>query len=159
MNNQSDDLTNRLLLRELVDTYAIAVDNRDTERFVSLFLPDAVLAIYEPDVPDAVVTFTGADELRTVTKLLQNFGTTFHLMANHLCQFNGDTASGEVYCLASHLLESDSGLINLCMYIRYYDTYALTADGWRFAQRKVKRQWTEEHAADLKPLDLSGISS
>jgi hypothetical protein len=157
MNNQSDDLGKRLLLRELVDSYASAVDNRDTERFVSLFLDDGVLAVYEPDVPEAVVTFTGSDELGTVTKLLQNFGTTFHLMANHLCKINGDMASGEVYCLANHLLEGDAGLINLCMVIRYFDTYTLTADGWRFAQRDVRRQWTEERAADLKPLDLSGV--
>ncbi len=159
MKNESADIGNRLLLRELVDSYAVSVDNRDTERFVSLFLADGVLIVYEPDVPDAVVTFTGPDELRTVMNLLQNFGTTFHVMANHLCQIDGDTASGEVYCLANHLLKGNSGLINLCMYIRYFDTYSLTADGWRFAQRKVKRQWTEEHSADLKPLDLSGIRS
>jgi hypothetical protein len=159
MNNQSADLGKRLLLRELVDSYAIAVDKRDAERFVSLFLPGGVLTVYEPDVPEAVVTFTGSDELRSVTNLLQNFGTTFHLMANHLCQINGDMATGEVYCLANHLLESDSGLVNLCMYIRYYDSYALTADGWRFAQRDVRRQWTEERPADLKPLDLSGVRS
>ena len=159
MNNQSADLTNRLLLRELVDSYALVVDNRDTERFISLFLPDGVLTVYEPDVPDAVVTFTGSDELRTVMNLLQNFDTTLHVMANHLCQINGDMATGEVYCLANHLIKSNSGIINLCMYIRYYDTYSLTVDGWRFAHRKVKRQWTEEHSADLKPLDLSGIRS
>ena len=159
MNNQSDELTNRLLLRELVDRYAIAVDDRDTERFVSLFLPDAVLTIYENDAPDAMATFTGSDELRTVTDLLEHYGATLHVMTNHLFEINADMATGEVYCLASHRFESNSGSVNLCRYIRYSDTYALIADGWRFAHRKIKILWTEEHLIDLKPLALSGVKS
>ena len=38
-------------------------------------------------------------------KLLASYSTTFHLMANHTCEVDGDLGSGEVYCLAHHLTE------------------------------------------------------
>jgi SnoaL-like domain len=86
--------------------------------------------------------------------LLRTFSTTFHLMANHLCATDGDAATGEVYCMAHHLIESADGTTDLVMYIRYRDAYARTGEGWRFARRDVMRQWTEERPAGRRPLDV-----
>lgn len=143
-----DDASDRLALRALVDEYAVAVDARDADRFAALFAPEATLAVYEPGEADPSIAWTGPDELRAVMKLLASYSTTFHLMANHTCQVDGDLGSGEVYCLAHHLTEEGAGGQNTLMVIRYQDRYERLEAGWRFAQRDVLRQWTEYHSAE-----------
>jgi hypothetical protein len=143
-----------LALRELVDRYATAVDARDADAFVRLFAAGGALAVYEEEGGEAVVEYRGHDALRSVMDLLRRFTTTFHLMANHVCTVAGDAASGEVYCMAHHLIEDGDSTTDLVMYIRYRDAYARTDGGWRFARRDVMRQWTEERPAARRPLDV-----
>ena len=146
------ELADRLALRTLVDRYAAAVDRRDADAFASLFLPAGVLAVYEDERAAAAVEYRGTRELRDVMDLLRFYARTFHLMANHLCEVDGDRASGETYCLAHHLTQDERGLTDLLMLIRYRDAYARTAAGWRFARRDVLREWTEERPAERRPL-------
>lgn len=143
-----DDVADLLALRALVDEYAIAVDSRDAGRFAGLFAPEGTLAVYEPGESEPSISWTGADELRAVMKLLVSYSTTFHLMANHSCQVDGDLASGEVYCLAHHLTEQAGAGENTLMVIRYRDGYERGEAGWRFTRREVLRQWTEYHSAE-----------
>jgi uncharacterized protein (TIGR02246 family) len=142
------DADDRLALRALVDAYAQAVDARDADRFAALFAPDGELVVYEPDEPEPSISWRGPDELREVMKLLSSYSTTFHLMANHTCEIDGEAATGEVYCLAHHLSEGGATGDNTLMVIRYHDRYARQDGAWRFARRDVLRQWTEHHAAE-----------
>jgi hypothetical protein len=154
MNVPMSEVADRLALRDLIDAYATAVDARDGEAFAALFREDAALRIFEAGAAEPAIEYRGTAELRTVPDLLDKlkFGTTFHLMANHRCQIDGDRATGETYCLAHHLRERDGALQDVVMVIRYRDTYARGEDGWRFAQRDVLRQWTEIRPAELAQL-------
>lgn len=154
MSAPAAEIADLLALRALVDRYAGAVDARDADAFAGLFTPDAVLAVYEEDGGEAVVEYRGTAALRDVMDLLRHFTTTFHLMANHLCAVDGDAATGEVYCMAHHIITAENGETDLVMYIRYRDAYARTGEGWRFARRDVMRQWTEERPAARRPLDV-----
>ena len=61
-------------------------------------------------------------------------------------------ATGEVYCVAHHLTPDAHGGTNYVMYIRYEDTYRPDADGvWKFAQRRLRVDWTETRAANPPP--------
>jgi hypothetical protein len=150
------DVADLLALRARVDRYAVAVDARDRDGFAGLFTPDGALAVYETDDgAPPVVEYAGPDALRSVMDLLSGFSTTFHLMANHLAVVAGDEGTGDVYCMAHHIVEAeDGGETDLVMYIRYRDSYVRTPEGWRFARRDVMRQWTEERPAARRPLDL-----
>ena len=148
MTSSAEALADRLDLRALVDEYALAVDDRDADRFAGVFTPTGVLAIYEPDEAEPVLTYRGHDELRAVMKLLESYSATFHLMANHTCRLEGDRATGDVYCLAHHLTEEGGAGRDTLMVIRYRDTYERTERGWRIAVRDVMRKWTEFHAAE-----------
>ena len=148
------DVADRLALRALVDRYASAVDARDADAFAALFTADGVLAVYESEGREPVVEYRGHEALRDVMGLLRTFSTTFHVMANHICETAGDEAAGEVYCTAHHLTETGEGATNLVMYIRYRDAYLRTTAGWRFSRRDVLRQWTEERPAGRRPLAL-----
>ena len=146
----ADETSERFALRALVDEYALAVDARDADRFSGLFAPDGELVVFEPDEDDPSISWRGPDELREVMKLLSSYSTTFHLMANHACELEGDdSASGEVYCLAHHLTEEEGATAdNTLMVIRYRDRYTKLDGRWRFLRRDVMRQWTEHHAAE-----------
>ena len=142
------DADERLALRGLVDAYAQSVYARDADRFAGLFAPDGELVVFEPEEAEPSISWRGPDELREVMKLLSSYSTTFHLMANHTCEIDGDMATGEVYCLAHHLTEEGAAGDNTLMVNRYRDRYAKLDDAWRFARRDVMRQWTEHHAAE-----------
>jgi uncharacterized protein (TIGR02246 family) len=137
-----------LALRALVDSYAQAVDARDADRFAGLFAADGELIVFEPEEDEPSISWRGPEELREVMKLLTSYSTTFHLMANHTCEVDGDSATGEVYCLAHHLTEEGSEGDNTLMVIRYRDRYTKVDGAWRFERRDVMRQWTEHHAAE-----------
>jgi ketosteroid isomerase-like protein len=135
------ELTDRLELRALVDAYASALDRRDIDAFVALFTADAHLGIYEPGVEIPASRFDGTAELASLMSMLEVYGETMHVMANHTVTFDGEQANGEVYCLAHHL--TDGATRNLAMTIRYRDRYERTQDGWRIAHRRIIRYWNE----------------
>ena len=142
------DAADLLALRALVDRYAVAVDARDQDRFAEVFAPDGELVVFEPEEDEPSISWQGPEELREVMKLLASYSTTFHLMANHICEVDGDSATGEVYCLAHHLTEQGATGDNTLMVIRYRDSYTKLDGSWRIARRDVMRQWTEHHSAE-----------
>jgi hypothetical protein len=139
----AQEVSDRLELRVLADEYARAVDLRDRERFVAVFTEDGYFGVHDPDSPEPHAAYRGAEELGTVMGLLDQYGETMHLMANHYVDLAGDTATGVVYCLARHLVERDGATRDLEMVVRYHDEYVRTARGWRIANRKIMRHWNE----------------
>jgi hypothetical protein len=134
-------VADRLELRRLVDLYAKAVDTRDSEAYVALFLPTGQFVMQRSD---GDVVWDGP------TQIIQNavtfsepapFARTFHFVANHLCEITGDTGTGETYCLAHHL--ALDGARMLVTHMIYRDEYARTDDGWKFARRTTEGLWKE----------------
>ena len=146
-------MSDRDELRALVDAYASACDNRDGEAFAALFAPDARLVIYQPFETEPLATLEGPESMPGAIAPLSQYRATLHLMANHTTRVDGDSASGETYCLAHHLRPTDDGGVeDLVMMIRYGDSYTRAGDGWRFAEREVRILWTEVHPASGDPI-------
>lgn len=139
----------RAALRQLVEAYAFAVDQRDGDWFVSLWTPDARLTVHQGGGPP-VSEMQGLDALRTVTAKLTRFQLTHHLVANHRAVERGGVVTGEAYCEAHHLLPLDGhdNLVShddLVMGIRYFDRYHRDPDGgWLIAERQCRKLW-ERH--------------
>ena len=136
----------RLLLRELVDRYASAVDDRDAAAMAGLFVPDGRLLVHEADTGGLSYEYRGHDELPKVIADMERFHLrTFHLVANFVCTLDGDRATGAPYCVAHHLRDDGKGhgLQVIVMPVRYRDSYVRTADGWRFEERVCTVQWRE----------------
>jgi ketosteroid isomerase-like protein len=136
-------MSDRLALRALVDEYARAIDLRDSDRFVDVFTEDGYFGIFEPEGDEPHASYRGAEELGTIMALLEPYGPTMHLMANHYVDLHGDIATGVVYALARHLVERNGDTNNLEMTVRYHDEYRRTERGWRIAHRKIIRHWNE----------------
>ncbi len=140
------ELADRLAIRQLVDDYARAADRVDGPAAGACFAPDGVLRTRNRGQTEAFRVRTGPDEISAAFVGLSRYEVTLHVVANHYVQLDGDTGTGETYCLAHHVhdAEDGSGKLDYVMAIRYLDEYRRTESGWRFAQRELVVEFTED---------------
>ena len=143
----TSEVADRLALHDLVIAYATTADRRDASGFTALFLPDATLTARRGAGEPAV--YAGTDRLAEIPARLSRYDETFHVVTNHQCQLDGDTATGEAACRAHHVTAGDRDATDLVLTIRYRDAYRRTDAGWRFATRDVHILWTSEEPVTL----------
>jgi hypothetical protein len=158
-------------LQALSTSYAAAADSRDGDRFAALFVEDGELVV--PNYPvdlGPVLTRSGRERLRLIPQALQHYRHTFHQVTNHEFVIDGDSANGDVLCVAHHLTAADSsgspppvagtaaeGSVersversveaegtDFIWYIRYRDEYRKVDGDWKFRRRSIHLQWVEE---------------
>jgi ketosteroid isomerase-like protein len=138
-------LTDRLAIRELAYSYARAVDRRDWALARTLFSDDAVLVAPHFEL-------VGVEKIVRGLTVVERYRATFHAVHNQIFAIDGDEASGETYCTASHLLEHDGGTTKIDWGIRYQDRCRRGPDGsWRFARRELIVDWVQEGDAQRAP--------
>lgn len=136
----------RFEIGQLPIRYALAVDQRDVDAWVSLFVEDVQLGRHG----------TGRDALRTlIDAQLRWFYRSIHLICGHRIELGPDigddgpeTATGHVYCRAEHEVD-DRWIV---MAIRYDDNYRRVGNEWMF-ERRLEHHW---YATDLheRPQDV-----
>jgi len=130
-----------LAIGQLPIRYAMAVDERDVDAWVELFVPDVRIG-----------AAVGRDALReTITPMLRMFYRSIHQIVGHRIDIadDGQHGSGSVYCRAEHEVD-DRWIV---MAIRYDDEYRKVDGQWYFARRR-ENHW---YAIDLteRPQDVS----
>src|SRR5262245_25544706 len=145
----TDETAIRQELRSLAEQYARGVDRHDdVDGFVGLFLPDAVIEIYDPSDADEP-RVVPSERIARIPQSIQRYDRTFHFLGQSTYDIGEGEATGEVYCIAHHLTPDQHGGTNYVMYIRYQDTYRTDADGaWKFAHRRLRVDWTETRAVN-----------
>ena len=129
--------------RQLASVYCSAVDDGDPERVVSLFVPGGGLSVYGRGKDTPMARLCGVDDFRRLTDALaRSYVRWVHFLGNHWVESDGETAEGETYLMACHLRDVDGTHVEEVAVLRYRDEYVRTADGWRFAERHARRQWT-----------------
>lgn len=133
-------------LNQLAFRYAAGVDRCDTQLFTSCFTDEARLRGYEAGSETPFVDLSGHAQLALIPETMRGqYRSTTHMMTNHFVEIDGDTATGEVLCMARHCLPDGSASLNVV--IRYFDCYARTERGWRIEAREIRFQWSEKHEA------------
>lgn len=135
-------LEDRDALRQLAYDYAACVDRCDADGLLRLFTPDGLVGASDPAVP----AFVGGDGLRTmIAQVDAAFVKTMHNVFNHTFgPVDGDAATGETTCIASHILDDGDGSLKVFdMALRYANRYARSAGGWRFSERRLSCEWVE----------------
>jgi hypothetical protein len=99
----------------------------DYDRFVSLFMRDAVLRW-----PRVNKEFVGREEIRPAIEQGQGLWDYFVQTTHPGIQGEGDTASGRAYIAEFWRVRDGSSHLN---YAVYNDRYQRTLDGWKFAER------------------------
>jgi hypothetical protein len=129
-------------IRQLVSRYALALDSRDVDVLVSLFVPDV-------EVHDGK---SGRKALAEwFDPVLRPYRTTFHLIGNHVIDFvDEDHATGAVYCRPEH----EVGDLWIVMPLVYDDRYERRDGHWYFKSRRPHAFY----AADVleHPLQVEG---
>jgi len=124
----------QLAIGQLPIRYALAVDQRDLDAWVGLFVPDVDMGRHG----------RGRAVLREwIAPAVAGFYRSVHQICGHRIELGPgpDTATGQVYCRAEH----EVGDRWIVMAIRYDDDYRRVDGEWLFARRS-ERHW---YAADV----------
>lgn len=119
-------------IRQLAARYAVALDARDLDALVGLFVDD--VRVGDRHGHDALRAFFDTS--------LREVGVTVLHVAGHVIDLDTDRpgrATGIVSCRAEVELLPDSGSgasTWVVQAIQYHDSYARTAGGWRFVRRR-----------------------
>jgi hypothetical protein len=148
-----DRATDRALLAEVVKAYARHADQRQFDALIELFAADGELAMHRGDpnttAPDRVRH--GRTEIATAMQTLRRYTVTHHMLGQHTVWFDTterDRASGETYCLASHVrpgAKPDDAATMRVMAIRYFDDFVRESGTWRIGRRRLAIDWIDEH--------------
>jgi len=144
MSQREKEREDEVELRKLAYRYAHMIDRRKWDLIPRVFVPDAKLS-------GPGFAMSGHEELAAGLPSIDQFSATLHCVHNQLAQIDGDTGTGEAYCVANHLYEKDGIPRKMDMGIRYEDRYVRTGEGWRIGERVLNLVWQQ----DL-PLELSG---
>lgn len=130
-------------IRSLASRYAVAVDSRDLDALVELFVDDVRVGRGDGGVP-----LVGREALRaSFAESLSAVGVTMlHVGTHRIDLLGADDAAGLVYCLGQ--VEEDGRWIHQS--ILYRDTYARRDGRWLFV-RRVHELWYGR-ADDANPL-------
>lgn len=128
-------------IRQLASKYALAVDMRDTDAIVNLYVADAKVSRDESGRPALKASFD---------RVLRNFRASVHHIGGHVIEFDDpDNAHGIVYCRCEH----EIGDKWVPVYLYYLDIYRRDADRWYFRRRNP----SELYGADVLERPEAGI--
>lgn len=146
----SSTSSDREQIQRLITAYARHADRRQPTQQAAVFSEQGRVLLFDgdPNHVDAMQTIQGRDVLAaTFTDLIAQYEATTYFNGQSEVDISGDTATGETYCLAHHLLRQDGERVLLTMAIRYLDRFQRTADGWRIAERKIVFDWTDRRTS------------
>jgi ketosteroid isomerase-like protein len=144
----SDDLLARVerleaieAIRHLAVHYAQAVDQRDLDSLMDLFVEDV----------DAGRWGQGRDALRAFyDHTLHSFSSSMHFVGNHVIEIDDtDHAHGAVYCRADHQAPDHWFLAALL----YTDEYVRRGGRWYFRRRRLRTWFMDQIGLDDSPLE------
>lgn len=123
MEARLDRIESRDAIRQLAFKYALAIDMRDIDGIVTLYVEDVKISKTE----------SGRQALKRVfADVVRTFTTSVHAVANHLIEFDdADNAHGVVYCRCEH----EVGDSWVPMYLYYLDIYKRIDGVWYFKRR------------------------
>ncbi len=127
-----DELESRMALRDLVTDYCLGFDNRDWERFISIWHDDAIWEIGPP-----FGTFSGHAGIReaVLDVLYPVWRETHHLTSNLRLEFdNPDQARG--VCNVDCMGATTDDIVQMIS-ATYSDDYERRDGVWKIARRHV----------------------
>jgi hypothetical protein len=122
-------------LRALLQRYARAADDRDTDALDALFHPEAV-----------VIGSAGSlskEEWLATMRAPRVFPQSMHVIADPLITVGDDGASANLdsYAVVFQLSDPTSGAADLTLGIRYLDHVVRHEGSWVFLRRQATTKW------------------
>ena len=138
----TNELTNRLELKELVDTFSILADTKDMAQQILLFKEDALVT--SRIACQRGNTYQGRQEIgQAFTNYLNLFHTVYHINGQQTVTFTDDThATGIAYCQVVLIRDAEGKEIQLTQGVRYHDSYEKIGGKWLIAKRESSFMWS-----------------
>ena len=134
------ELHDREAIRIVIANYSRGIDRRDRE---------LLLSCYHPDALDDHGLFVGGPEhfYECANRCHADFRTHQHIVTNHTCSLEGDTAHAETYWMFAGMTEGEG---KLAMFGgRYIDRFEKRNGEWRIAARKCVLEWWGMPSAEM----------
>ena len=127
-----DRIESHLAIQQLPIRYAIAVDSRDLDGWVGLFVEDV----------NCGKRGRGRDALKSIIDPdVRTFYRSIHQICGHQVDFvDDDHATGKVYCRAEHEWRGKWVVMAIC----YFDEYARRDGRWYFVRRREKHWYSSD---------------
>lgn len=127
-----DRVESHLAIQQLPSRYALAVDSRNLDAWVNLFVEDV----------DCGRHGKGREALkRFIDPAVRTFYRSHHQICGHVIDFIDDEhATGKVYCRAEHEERGQWYVMLIC----YFDTYERRQGRWYFAKRSEKHWYSTD---------------
>jgi hypothetical protein len=140
------DLTDRQLIRDLVEAYALGCDRQESAAVAALFTIDGVLAGHpgHPATTEPRYERHGREAITKAMGGLSRYERTHHLLGQQTLTAQGSEILGTTYCQAEHLRTVDGERTMMVMAIIYHDRYVRHERGWLIAERRLETLWDEE---------------
>jgi len=141
-----DRLESLAAIQQLAYRYGVAVDSRDMDLLVDLFVPDVRVGRDR----------TGRDALkRWFTTVMSRPQSTCHFVGNHMVDFDdADHARGIVYCHDELDNPDKGGWVH--GQLQYWDTYRRVDGEWYFERRKFLRLYVADWLS--QPVHGAGLA-
>jgi ketosteroid isomerase-like protein len=144
----SDRLADEAAIRDLMDRYGAAVDERDWAGFAALFTDPLATDFSGIDAAFGPATVACADHVAGTRAVLEHFDATQHMITNVRVVLDGDHARCRAVMRAEHWLAGLRGPPRYTMFGVYENAFVREADGWRIA-RLALRLTREEGNLDV----------
>ncbi len=123
-------------VRRVMIDYARGVDTKNWDLVRSIFADGAYVAGTRSQ--GEVGPY-----LESLIPGVESFGTTMHVIGNHLIEVDGESAFTETYLIARHFGDSAGTHDKLTMGVIYRDQLRRDSDGrWRIHRRDVEQKWS-----------------
>ncbi|MGE0877810.1 MAG: nuclear transport factor 2 family protein [Acidimicrobiia bacterium] len=122
----------QLEIGQLPIRYAMAVDARDIDTWLSLFIPNVQVGRDK----------FGREALRGyIEPALRSFKRSLHQICGHRIEIlDRDNARGATYCRAEHEVDDRWIVMGIC----YFDTYQRVDGTWYFSRRQEKHWYSAD---------------
>ena len=135
-------LEDKLALKELVDTFSILADQKDTQAQTLLFTEDALVESYVNG--NLVSALRGRQQIgEAFAAYLSTFSTVYHHNGQQTVTVTGDSARGVSYCLVTLIGAQNDQKVTTTSGVIYQDEYVRRAGHWLIAKRTSTFSWQE----------------
>lgn len=139
------NVADQFALRRTAELYAQGADRRNKAVWASILAEDCVIT-----GPGFEAAGREAN-LGSIDTLGQMFQLTRHLVHNQVAIVQGDSAHGETYCTADHIIAGTDVNTILCWHIRYQDSWRRSGGVWQFTRRELVVDWEETRPLSASP--------
>lgn len=137
------ELTDKILLRELVDNISIYGDKKDFDKQLQLFSSDAISETFMNG--KSLLKLKGRIEMKTAfVEFLKGYDVVYHFNGQQKLIINQDSATGILYCLITLIGIENDKKIKTSIWATYEDEYIFENGQWLVAKRIGSFEWQDK---------------